>query len=125
MERELRGIRGAVCVRNDADDITEWVCAMCNDIFARNGLRPDDIVSVLFSMTKDIDAMNAAAALRHGSACIDVSRLAMLAVQEAEIENMLPRTVRVLVTAYVSKGAGVHHSYLNGAEVLRPGFANT
>ena len=124
MELILKGIRGAVCTENNAQDITKNVCAMCNEIFEKNHIKAENIVSVLFSMTQDLDAMNAAAALRKGSVCIDTSSLALFTAQEAFIKGAMPKLVRVLVIAYIDKEQNPYHVYLNGAEALRPGFAN-
>jgi chorismate mutase len=123
MDKRLYGIRGAVCTENNASSITENVCALCSALFSQNGIAAGDIVSIQFTVTDDIDALNPAAALRKENAGIDVSECALFCSSEPRMKNSLARVVRVLVTAYMNEGSLPHHVYLNGAEVLRPDFA--
>lgn len=123
MEKRLYGIRGAVCTDNNVSSITENVCTLCAQIFLQNGIVPGDIVSIQFTVTDDIDALNPAAALRKGNAGIDVSECALFCSCEPRVKNSLARVIRVLVTSYMNENSLPHHVYLNGAEVLRPDFA--
>lgn len=73
-------------------------------------------------MTGDLDALNPAAALRR-SECGDVVKTAALFCSaEAPVQGGLPRTIRLLITAYMEEGSIPVHSYTGGAEVLRPDF---
>ena len=47
--KKLVAIRGAVCCENTAEDITKWVCQMCNAVFEKNQLKAEDIVSIQFT----------------------------------------------------------------------------
>ncbi len=123
MEKRIFGIRGAVCAENTQESIKKNVGEMCRLIFKENNLQPDDIVSVHFTMTPDLDCMNAAAALRKSDVGIDTSSLALFVSQEASIAGMLPKVVRVLVTAYLPAENKPLHVYINGAEKLRPDFS--
>lgn len=123
MEKRIYGIRGAVCAQNTKESLLKNVGALCRELFARNGITAEDLVSVHFTMTSDLDCMNAAAALRSSDTGIDVSKAALFTSQEACIQGMMPHVVRVLVTAYLSQGADPVHVYLNGAEKLRPDFS--
>ncbi len=120
----LYGIRGAVCTKNTAEDIIKNVGEMCRALFEKNALKAADIVSVQFTVTSDITALNPAAALRRSGIAFDVSSLALFCAVEPAMEKSLPLTIRVLITAYMDDGATARHIYLNGAEVLRPDFAN-
>ena len=119
----LFGIRGAVCTKNTAEDITKNVGDMCAEIFSANALKSTDIVSIQFTLTADLTALNPAAALRRAKIDFDVSSIALFCAVEPAVENSLPLTIRTLVTAYMDEGAKVRHVYKNGAEVLRPDFA--
>jgi chorismate mutase len=119
----LYGLRGAVCTQNDTESITNSVCAMCDRIFEINHLQAEDIVSIQFTITADLTALNPAAALRRGKCRIDVSNCALFCSQEPVVENMLPKTIRVLVTAYMRDDSKSYHVYIQGAEKLRPDFA--
>ncbi len=118
----LYGIRGAVCCENTVEDIKINVGEMCGKIFSENGLKSENIVSVQFTVTPDLTALNPAAALRRSGIDFDVSSLALFCSAEPVVEKSLPRTIRVLVTAYMDEEKERCHIYLNGAEVLRPDF---
>ena len=123
MEKRLAAFRGAVCVENTPESITENVCLMCRELFSGNSIKAEDIVSLQFTVTKDITKLNPATALRRGDCGLDVSSVPLFCSQEAEIEGMMPLVVRALLTAYADAGLERHNVYLNGAEKLRPDFA--
>ena len=122
MEKRLAAFRGAVCVENNAESITEQVCNMCRELFTRNAIKAEDIVSLQFTITNDITKLNPATALRRGDCGLDVTAVPLFCSQEAYIEGGMPLVVRALLTAYVEEGCERHNVYLNGAEKLRPDF---
>ena len=125
MEKRLAAFRGAVCVENTAESITENVCLMCRELFSRNNIKAEDIVSLQFSITDDITVLNPATALRRGNTGLDVSQIPLFCTQEAKIEGGMKKVVRALLTSYLDSEDGKlpdrHNVYLNGAEKLRPG----
>lgn len=121
MDKRLAAFRGAICVENTAESITENVCLMCRELFSRNNIKAEDIVSLQFSITDDITVLNPATALRKGNPGLDVSQVPLFCCQEAKIEGGMKKVVRALLTAYVDEGQERHNVYLNGAEKLRPG----
>ena len=121
MDKKLAAFRGAICVENTVESITENVCLMCRELFSRNKIKAEDIVSLQFSITDDITVLNPATALRKGNPGLDVSQVPLFCCQEAKIEGGMPLVVRALLTAYVEDGAERRNVYLNGAEKLRPG----
>ncbi len=120
MDKKLAAFRGAVCVENTAESITEYTCKMCRMLFEQNKIEADNIVSLQFTITKDITKLNPATALRRGNCGLDVSAVPLFCSQEAEIEGGMPLVIRALLTAYVDEGTERHNIYLNGAEKLRP-----
>lgn len=122
MARRLYGIRGAVCCENTAEEIQSAVSEMCSRLFSENGLQGDDFVSLHFTMTSDLDALNPAAALRRSDCGDLVKEAALFCSAEAFVRGGLPRTIRLLVTAYMEEGSKPIHIYTGGAEVLRPDF---
>lgn len=95
---------------------------MCLEILKRNNLKTEDIVSIQFTQTRDLDVMNPAAALRKGQSEIDFSSVPLFCSQEPEIKGSPEKLVRVLFTAYLEENAKVSHVYINGGEKLRPDF---
>jgi chorismate mutase len=126
-EKRLCALRGAVRCRNEAEDITRQVALLYDELLARNNLGEGDIVSLIFTVTGDIDALNPATALRRAG---KAGGLALLVTREADFPGILDHAVRVLVHCYLPDGAKLCHVYRNGAEILRPdraegGIANT
>ena len=123
MDKKLAAFRGAVCVENTPESITEYTCQMCRSLFEQNHIQAEDIVSLQFTITKDITKLNPATALRRGNCGLDVTAVPLFCSQEAEIEGGMPLVIRALLTAYIDAGAERHNVYLNGAEKLRPDVA--
>jgi len=120
--KKLAAIRGATCTQNTAEAITKDVCAMCNEIFLRNKIEAQDIVSIQFTVTQDLTELNPATALRKGNCIIDITEPALFCSLEPPVKNSLPLTVRVMITAYKKSNIKKTNVYLNGAEKLRPDY---
>ncbi|MDR2078975.1 MAG: chorismate mutase [Treponema sp.] len=116
-EKRLFALRGAAQCKNEEDDIIRQVSALYDELLSKNNLDEADIVSVIFSVTGDIDVKNPAAALRFSGRAPD---LALFVLQEAAIQGGLERTIRILIHCYLSPAAQPCHVYRNGAEILRP-----
>ena len=111
-------IRGSITADADTREaIDEAVGQMMKALFEENGLREEDLVSVIFSQTRDLRSRNAAAACRASGFC---SRTPLFCVQEADTEGALPKAIRVLVTAEGGRKEDARMVYLKGASVLRP-----
>ena len=116
-EKRLYALRGASCCNNTEADIQNQVSQLYDSLLERNHLTPDDIVSIIFSQTNDLDAVNPASALRQTGRAGD---LALFVVKEAETKGSMPGVIRVLVHCYLPEGSKPSHVYQNGAEALRP-----
>ena len=113
-EKRLFALRGATRCLNDSFDISKQVVELYDELLSRNGLGEEDIVSVIFSVTSDIDAKNPAAALREEGRA---GNTALFVAQEACFPGSLDRVIRLLIHCY--QEASPVHIYRNGAEVLR------
>lgn len=122
MEKKLFALRGATRCLNQEQDIAKQVSALYDELLEANRLAEEDIVSLIFSVTGDLDAQNPAAALRQSGRGGD---LALFALQEAAVSGGLERTIRVLIHCYLAEGTIPCHIYRNGAEVLRPDRSRT
>ncbi len=124
MEKRVAAFRGAVCVKNTVESITDNVCLMCRELFTRNSIQAEDIISLQFTITDDINVLNPATALRRGDCGLDIKDVPLFCSQEAKIEGGMKFVVRALLTAYHNGGnEGRQNVYLNGAEKLRPDFS--
>ncbi|MDR1231796.1 MAG: chorismate mutase [Spirochaetaceae bacterium] len=118
---KLVALRGAVCVSNDPAAITEKIARVYDLMLERNGLREDAIVSLIFSVTRDLDAKNPAAALRESGRA---QNLSLFSVQEPHIQNSLPGVIRLILHCYMEETVPPRHVYIEGAELLRPDRAS-
>ncbi|MCL2478309.1 MAG: chorismate mutase [Treponema sp.] len=116
-EKRLNALRGATRCTNDKDDIQKQTVALYDELLARNSLTEDDLVSVIFSVTRDLDAKNPASALRSEGRAMEA---ALFVTQEAYFPGGLERVIRLLVHCYLEPSRKPIHVYRNGAEVLRP-----
>ena len=121
MEKRVRAARGAIFAENTRESIQEKTVKVFNAAVERNGINAEDIISLQWTMTRDLDAMNPATALRLGNAAIDVSEVPLFCSQEAQIQGGRPKVIRLLLTAYMDRKP--EHVFLDGAEALRPDIA--
>lgn len=121
MEKRAYAIRGAIFAENTKESIQEKAVKVFNEIVKRNGIQSQDIVSLHWTLTKDLDVMNPATALRLGNPLIDVSEIPLFCSQEAFIQGGRPKVIRIMLTAYMEKKP--EHVFLDGAEILRPDFS--
>ena len=117
-----RGIRGAITVkRNSVDAILEATRHLLEQIVTANGLRVEDIAAVIFSATRDLDAVAPARAARE----MGWVHTPLFCLQEMAVVGSLPRCVRVLVMWNSERPLDqVHHVYLGEARRLRSDLLN-
>jgi len=115
--KKLYALRGAVQCENTEDDICRQIGIMYDELLNLNKLKEGDVVSVMFSVTDDLCAINPCTALRKSGRG---GELALFSTQEPKINNSLERVIRVIIHCYLDEGAKASHVYRNGAEVLRP-----
>lgn len=118
----MRGIRGATTVAaNDKALILEATDELLARLIEANDLEPDDIVSALFTVTRDLDAAFPARAAEDFGWNI----VALLHSSEIPVPGSLPRCIRVLVHAYSARTREeIRHVYLRDAVALRPDRAS-
>jgi len=113
----IRSVRGAAGVgRNNAEEIHWLALQLVQEILTRNHIGESEIISVLFSLTKDLTKGNPATGIR-SSGFADTP---LFCLQEADIEGALPRIIRVLVTYSTEGDSRPIPVYLGRAAVLRP-----
>lgn len=111
----LYAVRGAVCCENTLESLEQRIPQLYREILSRNTIQEEDIVSIVFSVTGDIDILNPATALRRAGFASDTP---LFACAEPFVIGGLPQVIRILITYYGSiRPTPV---YIHGAEVLRP-----
>ena len=114
----LVGIRGATtCSANTSEAIRSAVRELMDALVRLNELGHEQIISVTFSVTADLDACFPAAEARQRSGW---DGIALLDCQQMAVQGDLPRCIRVLAHAWLPRGSAPHHPYLGEASRLRP-----
>lgn len=117
----MQAIRGATTVsENTVEAMREAVTELLDELERRNQLQPEDMISVTFSVTRDLDAVFPAAIARPRPGWDNV---AMLDVQQMHVEGSLQRCIRFLIHAYLPTSTPIHHIYLREAKNLRPDWS--
>ena len=118
--KKLRALRGAVCCEDNEAGISSAVVNLYSRILTENSLSEKDIVSIQFTVTSDIRALNPATALRKQGFA---ENTALFCALEPCMEGSLPKTIRILIYYYSRKRPT--HIYMGGADVLRPDLIRT
>jgi chorismate mutase len=113
----VRAIRGAIQVEADERDlILEGTAELVNEVMARNDLTPDDVISVLFTMTPDLAAEFPALAARK----LGFHDVPLICATEIPVPGAMPRVVRLMAHVETSRPRSrIQHVYLRGAAALR------
>jgi chorismate mutase len=125
----IRGVRGATTVtENTSDAIFEATKELlvemlgANDI-CQNANTPtleelEEVCSIMFTVTHDLNAAFPAEAARNG---LGMKFVPLLNALEIQVPNRLERAIRVMMHINTNKAQrDVKHIYLRGATVLRP-----
>ncbi|GJM41324.1 MAG: hypothetical protein DHS20C20_16060 [Ardenticatenaceae bacterium] len=117
-----RGIRGAVTVTENSEEaILSATRELLQVIIKRNNLRPEDIASVYFTTTMDLNATYPALAARQ----LGWEDVALMCGHEMNVPGGLPMCIRVLIHWNTSCSAQeIVHIYLRDAQSLRPDRQN-
>jgi chorismate mutase len=117
MALSVRALRGATTADADTPgDIADRIQELLRELFERNDVDHEDLISIVFTATGDLVSVFPAAAAR-GMGLGDVP---LLCARELDIVGSTPRCLRVLVhvTTEIARG-DLHHVYLHGARTLR------
>jgi len=120
----VRGVRGAIDVSDDRPEeilfaTRELISGMLE---ANPELRSEDITSVIFTTTDDLNSAYPARAARE----MGWNAVPMICSREIPVPGGLPRCIRVLLHWNTDLGQqAVRHIYLSGAGGLRPDLNET
>ncbi|MBW4576020.1 MAG: chorismate mutase [Aphanothece sp. CMT-3BRIN-NPC111] len=122
MEWKVRAIRGATTAsENTVEAIREAVTELLDELEARNRLDTNEIISAVFTTTRDLDAIFPAAIARERPHWDNV---ALLDVQQMHVEGCLERCIRFLIHINLPVSeVEIHHPYLRQAQNLRPDWS--
>jgi len=112
----LRGVRGATSVGQDTPDaITAGSAELVAEVLERNELAPENIVSIIFTVSHDLTSEYPAVAARQ----LGLSGVALMCAREIPVPGSVERCIRMLVHAYMPRSSPVRHVYLHDARRLR------
>ena len=119
--KSVRAFRGATQLSADTKaEMREAVVELLQEVLTANSISNDDLISILFTATPDLQSDFPAAGVRE----LGLVDLPLICAQELDVKGSLPRTIRLLVHANSSlTRSEVTHKYLRGAVVLRPDLA--
>ena len=118
----VRAIRGATTVENnDANEIIDGTRILLEELARVNGLKQEELASVIFTVTKDLDAAFPAVAARQ----IGWTSVALMCMREIDVPGSLEKCIRVLVHFNTDRSNDeINHVYLKGARILRPDLSS-
>ncbi len=115
----MAAVRGATTLDADTrDQVMRRTAELLDQLMQRNGLRPDDVISLLFTATDDVRSEFPAAAVRAAG----ISDVPMLCARELGISgpSNIPLCVRVMAHVHTDRSrAELRHTYLRDARQLR------
>ena len=114
----IRGVRGAITVEeNTKDAIWSATQELLETMVERNKINEDDVASILFTTTPELNAAYPAKAAR----MFGWSRTALMGFVEADIKGGLKMCIRVLIHWNTDKSMDdITHVFLREAAQLRP-----
>jgi chorismate mutase len=118
MGTQCRGVRGATTVEeNSADAIWSATRQLLQVVIEANDIREDDVASVIFTTTPDLNTAYPAKAARD----LGWHRTALMGMQEIDLSDGIPMCIRVLVHWNTERTLDeIKHVYMRGAMALRP-----
>ena len=113
----INAIRGATT--SDGNTVKEIEISdveLINELILRNSLDPKKILSITFTVTKDLDACFPASIARK---CFGLDSIAFLDCQQMYVPNDVDFCIRLMAFVISPPGATINHPYLRGASNLR------
>ena len=102
----MRGIRGATQIEaNTVAAIEEGVAELCRALTAQNGIREDEIVWAIFTVTHDVDADFPARAARVKGGWDHVPMICSREIPVPELSGPLDGRLDAVLAALASPGA--------------------
>ena len=113
----ISAIRGATTSSgNTLEEIENSVIELIDELILRNNLDPKKILSITFTVTKDLDACYPASIARK---CCGLDSVAFLDCQQMYVPNDLDFCIRLMALVIFPTDSSINHTYLRGASNLR------
>ena len=114
---KITAIRGATTSKaNTIKEIENSVVELINELISRNSLDPKNILSITFTVSKDLDACFPASIARK---CFGLDSVAFLDCQQMYVPNDVDFCIRLMALVISPSLTTINHPYLRGASNLR------
>ncbi|HSA06891.1 MAG TPA: chorismate mutase [Candidatus Gastranaerophilales bacterium] len=115
----VRAVRGAVTVEeNAACNINKATLELLDTLVKLNEIDEEDIVSVIFTLTQDLNAEFPAKSARTN---LGWDSVPMICASEIPVPGSIEKCIRVMITFNTIKNKNeIRHVYLGEAQRLRP-----
>ena len=116
-EYKVTFIRGATTATgNSVREIQEAVVELINELISRNNLIKKNLLSITFTVTKDLDACFPASIARKFNR---LDSVAFLDCQQMYVPSDVEFCIRIMAQVLIPQNNTVNHPYLRGASKLR------
>ena len=116
-EYKITFIRGATTATgNSVKEIEDAVVELINELILRNNLIKTNLLSITFSVTKDLDACFPASIARKFNG---LDSVAFLDCQQMYVSSDVEFCIRIMAQVLLPPENTVKHPYLRGASKLR------
>lgn len=113
-------IRGAITTsENSREEILRQTRRLLSEIMQRNHIEIEDIISIIFTATKDLDAVYPAVAARE----LGMTSIPLSCCQEMYVAGSLEKCIRVMIHIQLKEKRNLKPIYLDKAVSLRPDLA--
>lgn len=115
---QMVSIRGAITIeKNDKKQILEATKKMLVEIGEKNNLDKNNVISIVFSATKDLNAEYPAKAAR----ILGYNQCSLMCFNEMEVVESMKKCIRVMVlyNGFLKQNE-INHVYLGKTKKLRP-----
>ena len=115
---KLTALRGATTSKGDTDFfIKEAVIELIQALITQNDLNKENIISITFSVTKDLTScFPASIARKH----FNFDNVALIDCQQMFVPDDIKFCIRLLALVYLESDKQSVHPYLNESAMLRP-----
>ena len=116
-EYKIAFIRGATTASgNSVKEIEEAVVELINELISRNNLLKNNLLSITFTATRDLNACFPASIARKYNG---LDSVAFLDCQQMHVSNDINFCIRIMAQVLLPQINTAKHPYLSGASKLR------
>ena len=114
---QLTIIRGATTAKdNSVKEIENAVVELVEELISRNNIIVNNLLSITFTVTSDLNACFPASIARK---CNGLDSVAFLDCQQMYVPNDVDFCIRLMAQVLLKANESVNHPYLRGASKLR------